>query len=250
MNVDKYKPYLVVIALLLVTVGLLAFSGNVRVSDATGIKVYLPDRVGQWEGKELRFCQSRSCQREFTVDQLTDPMQCPVCGGVLDSMAMAEKDVLPKDTVILKKKYSRSDGDALFVSIVLSGAERASIHRPQVCLVGQGYEVVRSSVVKTPIENRYPLRIMLLDLLRKRKQSDGRMMEYESYYAYWFVGKGRETPYHLQRMMWMSSDRILHGVSHRWAYVSISGLRQDNSEEYVAMLKDFLKDLYPQMLLE
>ena len=250
MNIQKFKPYFVVIGLLLVTVCSLAFSGSVRVSDVAGIKVYLPDRVGKWEGKELRFCQNEKCLHEYTLDQLTDPSVCPACGGPLDPMAKGEKEILPKDTVILKKRYTRPDGKGLFVSIVLSGAERASIHRPQVCLVGQGHEVMKSSVVRVPMDNRDPLRVMVLDLLKKRKQQDGKMATFESYYAYWFVGKNRETPYHLQRMIWMTSDRILHNVSHRWAYVAINGTRQEGSEEYLDDLRAFLRDLYPQMVLE
>ena len=250
MNIQKYKPFLVVIGLLLVTICSLAFSGNVRTSDVAGIKVYLPDRVGKWEGKELRFCQNGECRREFTLDQVADPLVCPACGSSLDPMALAEKEILPKDTIILKKIYTRGDGKSLFISIVLSGAERASIHRPQVCLVGQGHEVMRSHVINTPMENRDPLSVMVLDLRKKRKQQDGKMTIYDSYYAYWFVGKNRETPYHLQRMIWMASDRIFHNVSHRWAYVAVSGPRESGSEEYIQEMEFFLKDLYPQMLLD
>jgi hypothetical protein len=81
------------------------------------------------------------------------------------------------------------------------------------------------------------------------KKPDGQTLEYASYYAYWFVGKGRETPYHLQRMIWMATDRIFHNVSHRWAYIAISGGRQTDSEDYQKEMVAFIHDLYPQVML-
>ena len=39
------------------------------------------------------------------------------------------------------------------------------------------------------------------------------------------MGKDRETASHLWRMYWMGYDRVVHGVSHRWAYIAMSGDR-------------------------
>jgi hypothetical protein len=81
------------------------------------------------------------------------------------------------------------------------------------CLVGQGNEILDSKVVEVPLEGRAPLKVMDLEILRKIRTRDGRLVTYPSYYAYWFVGKGRETPYHIQRMIWMAVDRIYFNVS-------------------------------------
>jgi hypothetical protein len=84
-------------------------------------------------------------------------------------MSKAERDLLPGDTVVLKKRYVDADGHTIFVSIVMSGRERASIHRPQVCLVGQGNEIVDSDVQAVPIAGREPLDVMVKALYTIRR---------------------------------------------------------------------------------
>ena len=85
-------------------------------------------------------------------------------------------------------------------------------------------------------------------MLRRWRAPDGRQAEYLSYYAYWFVGKGRETPSHFMRMFWMASDRIFHNRSHRWAYISVSGER-DGKDAYRKEIETFVGGLYPEMTI-
>ena len=145
-------------------------------------------------------------------------------------------------------RYLHPSGRRLYSSIVLSGKERSSIHRPQVCLVGQGNEIVKSTVIQVPLEGREPLDVMVLDMIRRVRVGD-QTVEHPQYYAYWFVGKGRETASHIQRMIWMASDRIFRNVAHRWAYISVSGVREESGESHHQEVKGFLEDLYPQISL-
>lgn len=250
MEIRAFRPYFTVIGLMLLTSLALAFTVDVTVTDQAGIKVALPDHVGAWVGKELRFCQNGACQKEFAANDLADRNRCPSCGGPLDCMTLAEKQQLPPDTIVLKKEY-RLDGSgpAIYAAIVLSGRERASIHRPQICLVGQGHEIVRSEVMEVPVGRPRDLGVMVLDMLYRGRDKTGRNYESASYYAYWFVGKGRETPSHVQRMIWMATDRIFHNVSHRWAYISVAGHRIPEQDAYREELARFIGDLYPQMVL-
>ncbi len=249
METTALKPYFVVVGLMAFTALTLAFSVDVQNTDEAGIKMYLPDRVGAWQGQEMRFCQSPGCEKDFRFSALKDPNVCPVCGGKLDTMTLGEKTLLPADTSILKKFYTNSAGRGLFASVVLSGKERVSIHRPQVCLVGQGSEIAHTSVVTVPMDGRKPLGVTALEMLRRGRGANGQPFELPSYFAYWFVGKNRETPYHIQRMVWMATDRVFHNVSHRWAYIALSGSRDKGSDSYKDELQSFVHDLYPQMTL-
>jgi len=247
MEKSAYQPYFVIIGLLILTSLALATTVDVNVSDTAGIELRLPDRIGDWRGDEIRYCQNRACQRMWYASELTNRDVCPVCGGRLGGMSYAERQMLPPDTVILKKRYTDPLGNALIVSIVLSGKERASIHRPQVCLVGQGREIVRSRVIEVPFDNRPPLKVMLLDLLIHPRRLGGPKAVRGEYYAYWFVGKGRETPYHLERMFWMAWDRIFHNVAHRWAYIAVAGPRDLSSDRHVEQVREFIQQMYPYL---
>lgn len=228
----------------------LAFSVDVQVSDVAGVKADLPDQVGEWRGYALRFCQNQTCQKEFDARSLADPAVCPQCGGQLAGMSFLESRLLPHDTVLVKKRYTNNVGRMMFASIVLSGRERASIHRPEVCLVGQGSEIVNQSVLEVPMDGRPPLQVKVLDMIHRRGDPASAQTVHYSYYAYWFVGHGRETPEHWQRMFWMASDRVLHNIAHRWAYISVASVRTEHGDEHLDQARDFIHDLYPQMLTD
>lgn len=249
MEKKSLKPYVAVLGLMVLTSLALAFSVDLTKEPATSIRVALPDRVGEWIGQEIRYCQNPECGGEFFADHMPDPEVCPSCGEEALNISLVEKNALPPDTEILKMRYRHPAGRMVYVSIVLSGRERDSIHRPQLCLVGQGFQIERSRVVSCDIEGRNPLDVMLLDLIRPLRTEDGRTVSIPSYYAYWFVGKERETPYHLQRMFWMATDRIFRNVVHQWAYIAVSSAREKESDAYVREVESFVAELYPHMYI-
>lgn len=249
-SIDQYRPYGVVIALMTATIFCLHFLVDVALVDKPGIRLRLPPQVGDWSGHELRYCHQPACLREcFRDDPTAANNVCPQCGGPLFPMSKVEKDVLPADTVFLKGRYTREGADTLSVSIVVSGQDVGSIHRPQVCLVGQGLRIVRSYLVEAPLKCRPPLSIMMLDLMPAYPSGNGpSQQEWNGVFAYWFVGQGRETPYHMQRMIWLYWDRLIHGVAHKWAYIGVMGGGRA-SETRADDIRDFIAGFYPQITL-
>lgn len=244
----KYRPFIIVIVLLVLAVLALQFTVEVRVVDQAGVSMALPPRLGDWRGSELRFCHNAACLKEFAREQLKDAGKCPACGAELFTMTLIEYESLPKDTEFLKGKYTNSVGEDVFVSIVLSGRERESIHRPERCLVGQGNSIQKSYVLEAPMVGHTPLGVMVLETTRSLDARTGRRT-LNGYYAYWFAGQGRETPHHWERMFWLGWDRIIHSVAHRWAYIAIAGRREVDSDKYQKQIKNFAGLLYPQIKL-
>jgi len=248
METKSLKPYFVVIGLMIATSVILASSVDVRMADEAGIKVALPNKIGDWQGVEILYCQGRTCQKDYRAGEVGSSNTCPVCGSPVGPMTLSEKEILPADTTLLRKQYTNPSGKRVYVTIVLSGKERVSIHRPQVCLVGQGNEIAHTEDLEVPLEGRKPLDVVALELLRRVRNSEGtQQLETAFYYAYWFVGKGRETSSHTQRMIWMATDRIFHSVAHRWAYIAVSGTRQKDSDDYQEELASFIHELYPEV---
>lgn len=243
-------PRLFVIAALAVAAWAMVYKTGVATSDEAGIVLHLPDQVGAWHGEAILFCTQRDCGGQFISSQLEDPATCPKCGSPLGNMTWAEKSMLPADTGMVRKYYSRPGGrDGIHVSIVLSGDDRSSIHRPQVCMTAAGNDIVNERVIRIPIgENRKPLEVMVLDMVKPVTRPDGTKVTYTSYYSYWFVGKGRETASHVERMLWMGYDRIFHGISHRWAYIAMAGARDPASEAHLQTIANFASQLHPVLL--
>jgi hypothetical protein len=246
MESSQYKPFIIVIGLMVLTSLALAYTVDVNMTGEAGIQVALPESIGDWEGETIRYCQNPEHRRTYLMSELEDPDVCPGCEGELYMMTIDERRILPSDTVILKKYYQQPEVPAVTASIVLSGADRSSIHRPQLCLTGQGQEIIREWVHEVPLPGRKPLKVVVLDMLRRGTGPDGEPFANQFYYAYWFVGKGRETHSHLMRMFWMGADRILFNTAHRWAYISVSGTR-DDADAYVADIDRFIQSMYPEM---
>ena len=227
---------------------LTAHHAAVRVSPLTGVRETLPAQVGAWTGVDLFFCQTMTCQWTYTRTDLGTNTVCQRCQGTLSPGSAVEWSLLPDDTAVIKKLYEQPDRASLVASIVLSGADRTSIHRPQICLVGGGQEIVATHTRRIVLPDGHVVRVTVLDLLWRGQAKDGRTLSRERYFAYWFVGPHHETASHWVRMFWMGMERILGGVTHRWAYVNISGPRGEQAPDYLATLDRFIADFYPQVV--
>lgn len=253
MENKNYKHYVVIVVLLVAACFALALGVDVSLVDQPGIKMELPAQLGNWHGDELRYCHSTSCMPEDrrwngNVGELEIPDICPKCGSTLHTMSKEEYDVLPKDTRFVKSAYTNDAGGRVFVSIVLSGAERGSIHRPQRCLPGQGHKDLVEHNLKVPLgENHSDIGMRVIESNIKNSEGD---VAYYSYYAYWFAGKGRDTPSHYMRMFWLAWDRVFHGKAHKWAYIAVSGHREPDSLGYEDTVKDFVAMLYPALQVD
>jgi hypothetical protein len=249
-RLNRHRPYLVLFLLLGLTTVALVFWVDVRGTDQVAVSTELPSEVGEWKGEDLVFCQNEKCQRSFCVSQLDDRSICPFCGGGLrQTWSLGETWLLPADTVLLRKRYVHPSGQELTVSIVVSDKEQVSIHRPEICIVAQGIEVAGRSTFMVPLAGRKPLRVRELEVFRRMRKPDGSMTESPGYFVYWFVGQGRETPYHLTRMAYTAMDRLLFSRAYRWAYIAINGVRSTGSDSYRQQVKEFVRTFYPQIVV-
>ena len=241
---------LFLIAAFAVAAWALIYKTGVATSDEAGIVLHLPEQVGEWQGLDILFCPDRACGGQYFSSQLEDPTTCPQCGAKLGNMNWAERAMLPADTGLVRKYYSiPGNRSGIHATIVLSGDDRSSIHRPQVCMTAAGNEIAHERIIQIPLAGRTePLEVMVLDMAKPTQREDGSPATYNSFYAYWFVGKDRETADHVVRMFWMGYDRIVHGVSHRWAYIALAGERNPATDDHLQTIADFASQLHPALL--
>ena len=243
---DLIRPCLVVIGLAALMMLILSFTVGVTQPGRLAIKAALPSVVGDWKGEEVRFCQNPDCLRDFALTELVDPGKCPVCGGPLDTLAYAERQLLPPDTLLVRKRYRHPGWPPLSVAIVFSGGSRSSIHRPEICTIGQGFSTTGSGTFPIPLAGRAPLQVMGIDL---KKEAAGRSGAGVSLFmAYWFEGgAGRETPSPTRRILWMAADRIFRGNPIRWAYVSVQMPGSIPPSVTRARVAEFIGQLHPSL---
>lgn len=255
MEKSLLKPFLSIVILMTLSIFALAFTVGVELNFVPGVVMELPEEVEGWVGNELRFCHNPElCARDYKdasyyIRDLEIPDICPECGNGLFNMARAEKEQLPPDTEFVKAAYTNDAGTRLFTSIVLSGTARDSIHRPQRCLKGQGNTLDGEYTLEVPLEGRNPLNVRVIKTSRTYRTAEG-PVPYYSFYAYWFVGQDRETPYHLGRMFWLAWDRVVRSTANRWAYIAVQGQREVEGEDYEADIVNFVQQVYPHVLTE
>jgi hypothetical protein len=136
-------------------------------------------------------------------------------------ITQAELDILPKDTEFARREYEDSHGRHIKCSIILSGSEQRSIHRPEGCLVAQGWTISGQDNIPIPLPSGHTLLARRLMLQRQAPGPDNQMVTIQGYFIYWFVGQNVTTPSHFYRILLSNWDRVIHNRAHRWAYVSV-----------------------------
>lgn len=161
------------------------------------------------------------------------PMQLPSFTGTPEDPNSVEKERLPSDTEFAKAEYqsrasSAAELDVVHCTVVLSGAERKSIHRPEVCLQGQDWKLIDSRIIKVDLGDGRNLAVKDLFIERVAAMPDGRQTTLRAHYVYWFIGADVTTPSHAERVWLTLWDNITRNINHRWAYTSMMALVTDN----------------------
>ena len=172
-----------------------------------------------------------------------------------EKVSRSELAILPSDTTFARETYGLPTSDRLdriLCSIVLSGREKRSIHRPERCLPGQGWSIRDSKVIAVDLASGHPLSVMALLLDRPVALTDGRTVSLQSYYLYWYVGKKVATPYSFERVLLTNWDLVRYRLNQRWAYVIVSayitqGFRPNgrDPEQTLELLKQFIRASVP-----
>jgi hypothetical protein len=186
-----------------------------------------------------------ACRLFHNVDTKTEPgviMNLPdSIGNYLGfdiGIDERERLILPGDTEFAKKRYEGFDLPEITTEIVLSGAQRQSIHRPQVCLVGQGWAIQKEEPLLITLADGRTQKVRKLTLVRTQNGT-----QIEGYFIYWFIGKDKTTDDHVERIILTSWDRIVHRVNHRWAYVIVSSILPTQAKATAGERQKVLSDL-------
>jgi len=221
---NAFLRVIVVLILSIATVLAFKLTSSVNSTTESGVNMTLPSRVNGFSGKDAVASEG-------------------------------EKYVLPKDTEIVKMIYSDSFGDPINAQVVLAGAEKRSIHRPELCLPAQGWSIDRRETIPVRLADGRSITVMADHISRPVEISPGVMKTLPSLYCYWFVGNGVSTSSHLHRLLLTSWDRVIHHKNHRWAYIAVSapvlqGFMPNGKDAKATqkMIIDFIAALAPSVM--
>jgi Protein of unknown function (DUF3485) len=142
-------------------------------------------------------------------------------------------DDLPKDTSYAERLYTAPDGFYVQATMILMGADRTSIHRPEFCLPGQGFQISSKTVVNIPIDGtqHYQLPVMKWVISKSVQTADGQKQKIGGLYVFWFVADNEESTGIVPMLFQMIHDQLFTGVLQRWAYVSYFAICEPGHED-------------------
>ena len=143
-------------------------------------------------------------------------LEIPGCKSETVEVSEAERHVLPADTLFDKRMYTAPDGTWFQVSMVFGGKSKSSIHRPELCLPAQGFQMTNPRTVDVGGVDWH-----LVTLARKDAPPMG--------FAYTFFNQdGFRTSSHLLRIFRDVWDRSIRGRVDRWVMVTVNASVADD----------------------
>jgi len=132
---------------------------------------------------------------------------------------------LPRDTSFGQRHYTAVDNpnDKFQLNVVLMGTDRTSIHKPQFCLKGTGWDIddAESAEDTVRMTRPYPYDLPVMKILTTPRQvlMDGGYQTIRGIDVYWFVAEDQLTGSHWVRMRNSATHLLRTGELQRWAFV-------------------------------
>ena len=167
------------------------------------------------------------------------------------------RNLLPQDTSFGQRLYRAPDGFETELSVVLMGSDRTSLHKPQFCLAGSGYEISQAATRETSIQIERPCsyELPVVKLFTRREvevpgQSQKQLQTVV--FVYWYVADNalNASVSGFDRML--STIRVLlrTGTLQRWAFVRCFAACMPGQEEATfERMKTFIAASVPQFQL-
>ena len=168
--------------------------------------------------------------------------------GRRTEVTAAEHAVLPPDTGFSRREYVNlaNPQQRVFLSIVLSGRDRSSIHRPELCVVGQGWTIRAVTEHGFSAAGRSPgtFPATVLHVQRAVQTPRGAVLV-PQLIVYWFVGGDTVEPTYWKRLARDAWNRVVHARADRWAYVLMQSDARDGDAAALDRMQVVLDQTLP-----
>ncbi len=164
-------------------------------------------------------------------------------------------ETLPPDTSFGQRRYTAPDKFQVLLNVVLMGTDRTSMHKPQFCLTGSGWNIDPSASAETRVhlEQPFSYELPVVKLIANKEVIDnGERKSARGVYVYWFVADDAlsASVSGFQRMWLMAAKLVRTGVLQRWAYVSCFSACAPGQEDAVfERMTKFIAASVPQFQL-
>lgn len=187
------------------------------------------------------------------------PLSIASSQGMEFPMTQQERDGLAADITLSRNGYLGPEGQQWIATIVLSGETRRGLHRPDVCLPGQGWAIMDRQEIPIHLPNGQQMSAMMLRVYRDAVEpGTGQLVRQRGINLFWYQGYGGvSTPNYYKHVFDTYFDSIFKRLNHRWALVSFfTQLPETRTDSFDGMteakalldLQNFIGEVAPTIL--
>lgn len=208
---DKYKRTIIAAAVMVSTMLLLNFASRSESIKPNRSFDEFPMHIGEWSGSRGQFDQE-----------------------IYDVLGV-------DDSILATYRSERKESVHLYVGFYQSQKEGDLIHSPKNCMPGSGWNITETSIETVDVkESRNQSKnINVIRLLLQQGNQKQLVL-------YWFQSRGRIISSEYMQKIWLVIDSI---TKHRTdgSFVRCIIPVVDSEEESLAVLKNFIKKIYPYL---
>lgn len=189
---------------------------------------------------------------------LSLPLKMDDFQGQVINMTAQERNILDEGVELARNYYFAPKRPPVMATVIVGGPGKRTLHRPEVCLPGQGWIIATSDVLTLPVGAGRAVEATLLRLFRDVEGPGGRRVRVRALNLYWYVGSdGTTRPDYYGHIAKGYQDAIFRNLNHRWSMVSVfvpfsEALleEEDPFREFTALeeAKVFVEKLMPSVM--
>ncbi len=170
-----------------------------------------------------------------------------------------EKNLLDEGVKLVRNVYAAPSGRQFMATVILSGFEKRSLHRPEVCLPNQGWTVTDRTQVPLRLDDGREITAVMMRIFRDSEPQPGVRVRTRAVNFYWYIGSdGTTCPEHYEHVLLSYVDSVFRNIQHRWAmasiYVPLAEQLVGKEDPFVELsavedAREFIAKLAPQFML-
>lgn len=146
------------------------------------------------------------------------PLQLGRYQGTPHDMTALERNILDEGVELVRTVYMSPDQRMLMGTVIQSGYGKRTLHRPEVCLPGQGWTITDRVPVPIRLADGTTLTATMLRMFREFEKAPGQFARMRAVSCYWYIGSdGTTSPDYYDHIRISYIDAVFKNLGHRWA---------------------------------
>jgi exosortase len=149
------------------------------------------------------------------------PLQFAEYQGRELDMTARERNILDVGVELARTYYAAPGGSEFLCTVIVGGEGKRTLHRPEVCLPGQGWTIADTSTMPVDLEDGRTIEVTLLRLFRDAEPEPGKRVRIRGLNIYWYIGSdGTTSPDFYDHIRLSYQHAIFRNLNHRWSMAS------------------------------